>query len=616
MKRIISLLLAACLSVSMLAVGVSATAAVDEGTVEQTVKALGIMAGDSSGNMNLSSAVTRAEFATMLVAASTYKDSVGNDTSYSLFPDVTSSHWAVEYVKLAVDNGWFTGYSDGTFGPSKNITLEAACTTVLNILGYTSSTLKGSFPSAQLSKASALGLRDNISKTKGQALTRKDCMYLFYNMLSAKTINNSVYATTLGYSVNSAGKVNYASLVSANMVGPVVAASSAPALSFTPTTVYRNGIVSSLSAITQYDVYYYHTGLKTVWAYSDRVAGTLTARSSDSAPTTATVGGNSYTLGTSTATYKLSAMGGASLGDTVTLLLGMDGSVADVLTGTASNSTYYGVVISYSHETSTVSGATSVRTLVKVACTDGQTHTFTINSSATFSTGRIVVATIANGTTTVKGLTDKTISGRVNTAGTKLGDLTFADNVQILDSNEKGGYAVTYVSRLKGVTLSASDVRYYALDASGNISYLILDDVTGDIWTYCVFTSVNESSSSGPVSYQYMKNGTSSSMSSEVASGIKTGAGAILYAETSVANIKNLTGISLAALSSLTATATSGGTFDVDDDVQVYIGSNGSYYATTISAISDTSTYRLTGYYDDFGCTAGKQIRVIVATAN
>ncbi len=55
-------------------IAVLAGAAVSESSGEvQTIRALGIMTGDSAGNLNLGGNVTRAQFAKMLVNASSYK---------------------------------------------------------------------------------------------------------------------------------------------------------------------------------------------------------------------------------------------------------------------------------------------------------------------------------------------------------------------------------------------------------------------------------------------------------------------------------------------------------------------------------------------------------------
>ena len=133
-RRAISLLLAACMMCGLLTVGASAASSDATGAVE-TMKALGIMVGDETGNMNLSGNVTRAQFVKMMTAASTYRDSVGAGYGYSLFKDVKSDHWASEYIKLAVEQGWITGYVDGTFRPNTNITRAQACVIVNRALG-------------------------------------------------------------------------------------------------------------------------------------------------------------------------------------------------------------------------------------------------------------------------------------------------------------------------------------------------------------------------------------------------------------------------------------------------------------------------------------------------
>ena len=331
MKRpITSALLAAALSLSL----VVPAGAVSSSTAVEAIQALGIITGDSSGDLNLSSPVTRAEFVTMMTAASSYKDSIGEGSGVSLFKDVKSDHWASEYIKLAVEQGWMSGYVDGTFRPDDQITLEEACTALLKMLGYDSSTLAGSYPSAQLSKASSVGLRDDVDAVQGEALTRQDCVMLFYNLLVSDDSSGTVYGTTLGYTVTN-GEVDYSTLVTADTKGPYVAsANKSLSLPFSTSgaTIYRNGALSSLSAVQEYDVYYYNENLRTVWVYSDKVSGTLTALSpSSAAPTSITVAGTEYELGTSTAIYKCSSQGEFSAGDVVTLLLGMNGEMVDAL---------------------------------------------------------------------------------------------------------------------------------------------------------------------------------------------------------------------------------------------------------------------------------------------
>ncbi len=123
-KRIFALVLAVCLICSLCAVPAFAAG---EETALQTVRALGIMNGDEKGNMNLEQNVTRAQLAKMLVAASPFKDSIGESGSgYSLFKDVKSGHWASEYIRVTVEQGWMIGYTDGSLGPENPIKLEEA----------------------------------------------------------------------------------------------------------------------------------------------------------------------------------------------------------------------------------------------------------------------------------------------------------------------------------------------------------------------------------------------------------------------------------------------------------------------------------------------------------
>ena len=66
-------------------------------------------------------------------------------------------------------------------------------------------------------------------------------------------------------------------MVSADTKGPYVADNGGGlTLPFTPTAVYVDGALSDQSQVKQYDVYYYNSGLRTVWVYSDRATGTLT----------------------------------------------------------------------------------------------------------------------------------------------------------------------------------------------------------------------------------------------------------------------------------------------------------------------------------------------------
>ena len=620
MRKKLSALLAAALAVSMLTLPAGA---VSQSTALETVRALGILAGDSQGNLNLSSAVTRAEFVTMMTAASSYKDTVGSGYGVSLFKDVKSSHWASEYIRLAVEQNWMTGYTDGTFRPGRTITLEEACTALLRLLGYDSSSLAGSFPTAQLSKAGAVGLLDDVTAKQGQTLTRQDCVTLFYNLLLAETKAGAVYGTTLGYTIKN-NEVDYATVVSADTKGPYVASVSRTLelpFSAASATVYRDGDLSSQSQVQQYDVYYYNSGLRTVWVYSDRATGTLTDLSpSKTAPTSATVAGVTYSIGSSTASYKLSSQGQFSQGDVVTVLLGMDGDIVDVVSAQNSETTYYGVVVASSKAASSSStsssSTTSAQAQTQVACSDGTVRTFYHDGGAQ-SVGKLVSVAVTQSGTTLSAISKRSLSGTVNSAGTRFAGYSFADNVEILDTDGDGGYARIYPSRLAGYSLTDDDVLFYSLDSTGSIDCLILDEATGDTYTYAFVTQATSKTDGNNLSgsYTYLQNGQSHTVSGQQTYSVKVGGARLTFSDNgSLKGMRQLSSVNLTGLTSLTATAGSS-KYALAEDVMVLLRDSGQqgYYPTTLSAINSTD-YSLVGWYDNQGASAGGRIRILVAT--
>ena len=610
-KHFISAALALCLTLS-LCVGAQAAGS---GAKQEALQALGILtAGDS-----LTSPVTRAQFAQMLVAASPYQDGAEGYGS-SLFKDLKGDHWASGYVRIAIEQGWMTGYVDGSFRPDQAVTLEEGCAALLKALGYDPSALKGAYPATQLSKASSLGLLDGVSARQGGALTRQDCVDLFYNLLTAQTSAGTVYGTTLGYTITN-GQVDYSALVSSHTKGPFVAESSALSLPFAPGTVYYNGAVSALSAVQPYDVYYYNANMSTVWICHNRVTGTLTGLSpSAAAPTAVTVAGVSYQLGTSEAAYQLSSQGSLQEGDMVTLLLGLNGEVVQAMDALENEAIYYGSVVSSAKgasSASTTSLATaSAQVTTQVACTDGVVRTF-YHSGTALDAGKLVTVSTTQSGTNVRSLSTKRLEGTVSKDGTGVGTYRFAAGAQILDTDDSGGYARVYPSRLAGARLSGEDVRYYTLNAAGEIDRMVLHNVTGDTQPYVYVSGIDDSSSETniAVSYTYLRNGQAHTISGTARYPIQTGGAMLVYEKDSLRSIRQLTQVSLDGLSALSAMG-DGREYPIAENVQVLLrdgsGSRG-YYQTDLSQINGED-YTLTGWYDDLGYSAGGRIRILVAT--
>ena len=93
-----------------------------------TLSAMGIVKGDSHGRFNPDAPITRAEFAAI---AARFDDKANTTTAD--FSDI-ASHWAKNEISAASNNGWITGYPDGTFRPDNKITRAEAMTLVNRVL--------------------------------------------------------------------------------------------------------------------------------------------------------------------------------------------------------------------------------------------------------------------------------------------------------------------------------------------------------------------------------------------------------------------------------------------------------------------------------------------------
>ena len=710
-KRLLAFLLAVSIAVSMLVMPASAAG---NNTAVQFAITLGAMDSEQSGALN--AAVTRGAFARMLTSYSTYRESVSSQGAVgTLYTDLPgSSAWA-PYVRIAVQQGWMNGYTDGSYRPDNAVTLEEACTAVLKLRGYKMTELNGAFPNAQLNKASEIGLRAGLDRRQGEAMNYEDCAVLLYNALTANNASGSAYGTTLGFTVSD-GQVDGSTILLSSLEGPFVASEST-VLPFVPASVYRNDKVSGSAELNKYDVYYYSESLKTLWVYTRRAAGRITEVSpSASAPASITVAGTSYTLGSTAIASQVSSLNGGGVGQVVTLLLGMNDAAVSVLTGDAADAVFYGVVQS-SSRTLVETNSAEVQQAVSVMCTDGTARTVNVDNKLNFPAGKLVEISVDGDGESVQSISPRSTSGTVSADGTALGDTPFADNVQIIDTTSEGVAGAVRPSRLSGVTLSERDVRYYTTNSAGQIDRVILDDVTGDLWEYAALDSVRRLTDEAAKkidkkisdkaqdaareaaglpagttttttkvdktdeeTFQDVKNILVPS-TSDVLYGLidgsvvsstwntltgktdqlfsyvlrRTGdsvggtlgdflnylgegatyvcysggkqvaystatkypviAGGIAIGRSADGKaINRMLQLSPVVIDKLGAASVMSGDkrYETADDMQVYLWSNGQYFATSLPKIN-TEDYKLIGWYDNFGCSGGRKIRILVA---
>lgn len=153
--------------------------------------ALGIMQGVGEDRFSPNSTLTRAQFCKLVVTAMGVSDASAYG-SYTIFPDVKSSHWAARYINAAVRHpelkkqAIIRGYADGSFGPEKSVTYGEVCTMLLRMIGYTEADIGPFWPADYIARAKELGLTTNVNISDPKSVvTRGNAAIMLINTLGA-----------------------------------------------------------------------------------------------------------------------------------------------------------------------------------------------------------------------------------------------------------------------------------------------------------------------------------------------------------------------------------------------------------------------------------------------
>lgn len=313
-------------------------------------KVVGISGIMNNVSTNLNEPVSRAEYAKMLVNASTYRDFLPTNSSVSVYADVPMTHEYAASIRIAAEQTWMQGYLGGLFKPDQSVTLQEAVRGVMALLGYTNEDFGSNLSSARMAKFYALEMNEELDRQPSEILTRMDCINLFYNLLKTETKSTGkAYATVLGCELNSDGEVNPLGLADTNLKGPKVIPKGRHLGDYIPfnvqeANIFINGEASSYDSLkselsSNYVVIYYNQTAKTVWAYtavedgeSDIQSGRCAIRgtieniyysSSDvMTPTSITIEGTDqeFKLSSSEMQFAFSVYGSLRVGDKVTLI--------------------------------------------------------------------------------------------------------------------------------------------------------------------------------------------------------------------------------------------------------------------------------------------------------
>lgn len=619
MRRLIALLLVTFLLIptTFTASGTNQAFAASQ-NAKKVINALNIMETDQGEIKSTATKITRAQFAQLLVNISDQKEMIAVSNT-SLFKDVKKSYWAAPYIRTAVNKGWMSGYLNGTFKPEQGVTLIEAVNGVLNLLGYSDSYFSGNLTQSKLAFYKAKKMNNNIKVTKASSyIDYDDCVNLLYNALNTSNKEGRVYAEVLGYSLDSRGEVDYVSVINTGTDGPIIAKdnwSSSLPFNIDSATVYRNDTKVSYTDIRKYDVIYYSESFKTIWAYDTKVTGVISAINPDLInPTSVTVAGVEYKFETSEASVDFASLGQYEKGDVVTLLLGKNGGIAGALSSNEYNATVTGLVLDVgTHLVLNEDGNYVSSAYVTYVDARGNKYNQDYNSNTLYFTKKNLIriqydngkATVSKYSIHAPGWNNSTVDSK----GEKLGTKKLASDIHILDYSN-GSYKTIYPARLANTIIMDSSILYYQINVDNEITDLILNNVTGDMDGYGIYTGYNSTGSSG--TYNFILNGTEGKLSKYTYADFTTTTGPVgfSYEDGNIVASYSLKKLPVGEIG--TSSITSGSVkYPLAENLSVYVLSNGSYSLSSLNKIN-LSKYTVTAYYDK-AVSLGGRVRILIA---
>ena len=644
-RKICALLTAAGLCLTLAALPAPAAAFTDvsgdTATAVEVLYSLGIVSGYSDGAYHPSDGLTRAQFCKLAVLAEGHGDQVTGSAYRTLFSDVSGSHWAAPYINLAYEEGLVSGYGDGTFGPDDPVTVGQAVTVALHLLGYTTDDVGPFWPEDYMSMGEKLGLLDGISSDPDHALTRGEAALLLYGLLSqtdkeggdyidklcASKVTDAVLldvdaeaddgtdgliqiCTSQGLSyyeptgelsealtgnrgtllLDKAGEV--CGFLPDDTVSRTVAISDVSATGITDTSGSFHSISNSVSvllddALTIYSscwydlegrdtvtLYYNKKGTVDLVAASQAVAyegvtlsGYYEAVSPNaSAPDTISLLGIELPVADS----GQSSLSQFSVGDRITVTLNGAGEVISAASFSQQQASQYGVLGNGE---------------VVLSC--GLTAKGTISNSSSAQTGELVKVTSTGVGKLSVTPAESEVSLSLNLTKNTLGSIPLADNVVIYERAKNSAVVEIDLDDILVSTVSSAKIDFYATDANGEVSVLLLDDVTGSL-TY-TNTTVSVENSSG-TSQSYI---TGQSVQGGTMGGIAvSGEGKAVAAVT----LSRSRDVARSSFDGEDAVVVDGVRVPISDDVQVYNADNSTWITLSqAKAYTDTFTIYYSG---------------------
>lgn len=663
-SKTLALALSLSLCLSLLPARASEAAPVSDSSLSiSALTAMEIVSGYPDGNFYPDLPLTRAQFCKLVVLTAGWEDQLPSARSQSLFDDVPSSHWASAYITLACQKGLVHGYGNGSFGPEDPVTLAQASKVLLTLLGYSTEDIGPFYPDDYLSKASSLALTDS-SDLSDHPLTRGETADLLYRLLLADTASGQTYRSTLAKTVlddvvlldaasstfaDAHSVTDYTSTITLpsaleGQMGSLLLDEKNRVLGFLPTDsdaltltvsfaeadslaalsgetisldedtpVILDDAVEPYSAswfaLTRGDrvTLFYDCGevsLILVSPAASTGASQILGRLESASPSlksasSITVSGCALSL---TASGK-TALQNFSIGDLVSVTLNSAGDVMAISSGSGQSQVGY---------------ATVNRASATVAFPGGTISgdlTSATQSVQDLSGSLVTVRLNSDGELTLTALSTRTYTQSLDLTTRTFGSASLSSSVAVYERVGTAPATKIDLSDLLLSTVPAEKIEYVGYDSSGQVDLLLLQDVTGDRYTYGLLTKSTKTSGSGAMTASNSalavesKNG----LTDSYICGFSFSDGAFGGAAFNDISGKTVALASLTAVENLTRADFSGSTslagLPLADDVQCYVEAS-SRFVTLAQARAWSDSFTA---YLDRPASEGGQVRILVA---
>lgn len=183
MKKIITLTLVLIMTVS------TVVFAGDAATIQSDLTKYNIITDFDIETIN------RAEAAKIITTMLGFSELEKTDT---VFTDVPKEYWASGYIQTAYQMGIINGHGDGTFAPEEKLTNEQFVKMLVCALGYEPA-VRGTYPTGYFTKATDLGITENLDLTGTDIAKRSDAAVMVYNSLDISIMYQNSYGSFTEY---------------------------------------------------------------------------------------------------------------------------------------------------------------------------------------------------------------------------------------------------------------------------------------------------------------------------------------------------------------------------------------------------------------------------------